>query len=338
VIDALTLDKGPNPTKNISLARVRSQSVAAGGALLCVCAVREDLLAIGAKDGAIYLVRSSGALVGVLKGHRAAICCVCTTVFEGRRCLVSGADEGCGTVRVWSIEGLRELAVFSLHSAAVTCLADLRDSEFIFSGSFDKSIGIHSLLKNETISSVNHKSSSVACMVVDRDCKRLFTAGLNNMLLIWAISRRPGAIDLQLSQTISEPSMVCAAVALQLKEDWVLCGTKEGKLKVVDLARGSVVSSLAVNSNAIGELLVLERRDRPANPQVISCPLKEQNLILTRLGDGHSEILDVQERLAINFGCGVGPVMCMLDQGQDLRLVFISQLEDRREFYVADLT
>ena len=85
VIDALTMEKSiigiGYSTKNISMARTRSISTKSESALLCICSIKDDLVAIGTKQGSILLYKTNGSLIGKLTGHRAAICTLCTTIF-----------------------------------------------------------------------------------------------------------------------------------------------------------------------------------------------------------------------------------------------------------------
>ena len=57
--------------------------------------------------------------------------------------------------------------------------------------------------------------------------------------------------------------MVCTLVTSVTRPEIVLLGAKDGKVKVIDIDRGQSIKSLTVCTNAVIEMVVLERATKP---------------------------------------------------------------------------
>lgn len=57
--------------------------------------------------------------------------------------------------------------------------------------------------------------------------------------------------------------MVCSLVTSVIRPELVLLGAKDGKVKVIDIDRGQSIKSLTVCSNAVIEMVVVERATKP---------------------------------------------------------------------------
>ena len=54
---------------------------------------------------------------------------------------------------------------------------------------------------------------------------------------------------------------------------------------------------------------------------MVSCVNKDKNLVATNLGDGNNCLIDVDDKLFVEFGCGIGPKLEFM--GDD-KIVMIS--------------
>lgn len=57
--------------------------------------------------------------------------------------------------------------------------------------------------------------------------------------------------------------MICSLVGSVLHEDVIYIGTKDGKLKLINVERGEAYKTISCSNNALIETLVLERQSHP---------------------------------------------------------------------------
>jgi hypothetical protein len=57
--------------------------------------------------------------------------------------------------------------------------------------------------------------------------------------------------------------MICSIVASVLNPDLVFIGTKDGKVKLINIDRGEAYKIYNVCSNAVIEMVVVERQTKP---------------------------------------------------------------------------
>jgi WD40 repeat protein len=125
----------------------------------------------------------SGHLVQTLSAHRASICSLCSI----KNFLISGGDNGCGSLIVWDTEQFKMKRKVSLHSAALTCIADLGDGGHLATGGYDRKIYVFDYKRGETVFEDNSCKMCVTSMVVCEQSRKLVTACLDKTLSIWTL-------------------------------------------------------------------------------------------------------------------------------------------------------
>lgn len=128
--------------------------------------------------------------------------------------------------------------------------------------------------------------------------------------------------------------MVCSLVASAIRPDIVLLGAKDGKVKVIDIDRGQAGKSLSVCSNAVIEMVVLERSTKPCIcsfylelPIIVCWPCGEECIKIVNTESG--KVDSIQAKGMIEFGCGIGPKASFLSGGKNLAV--LSQSKERPE-------
>jgi WD40 repeat protein len=154
------------------------------------------------------------------------------------------------------------------HRAAVTAIIDLQDGRGLASGSYDKTINIYSLINDGKLAySLPANKTSVTALLLNANASKMISCGLDDTLSIWQIVRGAGNIveTMFIERIIQNNTMICSLTASVLRPELVLLGAKDGKVKVIDIDRGQASKSLTVCSNAIIEMVVVERATKPGN-------------------------------------------------------------------------
>lgn len=154
--------------------------------MLCaVFACDGKALVVGGKDRAVRVYdTSSGKLLYSLAGHQANICCLA----NHGDVVSSGGDHGCSSLIIWDCKSWSMRNKVQAHSAAVTSIVDLQDSNNIATASYDRKINIFSHRKGAVLLSANCKAG-IACMALTSDRHRLISSALDNSIAVWTITR-----------------------------------------------------------------------------------------------------------------------------------------------------
>lgn len=127
--------------------------------------------------------------------------------------------------------------------------------------------------------------------------------------------------------------MVCSLGGSQLRSDVIVAGTKDGRIKFWNLATGELEKTLVANNSAIIELVVVERESKPSkkkcyidHPIVLSCSSKDKALVLTKTDTGLSSLFEVNDRLNVEYGCGIGPKIVFDVSRAGLMMGLVSQV------------
>lgn len=144
--------------------------------------------------------------------------------------------------------------------------------------------------------------------------------------------------SIALERTIQNNAMVCSLNSSQLRSDLIVTGTKDGRIKLWNIATGELEKSLVANNGAIIELVVVERESKPStcciyvdHPIVLSCSSKDKALVLTKTDTGLSSLFEVDDKLNVEYGCGIGPKI-IFDKGRGgLMMGLVSQIAERKE-------
>ena len=222
--------------------------------ILCGIVINSEYIATGGKDGLIYVLTLEGTKVATLKGHAASVCTLSTiNNSEGRTVmLVSGSDVGCSTLVFWDVTTWTIRAKIHAHTAAITSIVDLGDSQTLVSGSYDKLINVYNHRRAEVLYNLPANKSNVTGIILSADKSRMTSCGLDKSLYVWSISRRAGVVEsIQLERIIQNDVMICSLNASQLRSDVIITGNKDGKIKFWNLDTGSCEKTLTPNNSAI---------------------------------------------------------------------------------------
>ena len=62
--------------------------------------------------------------------------------------------------------------------------------------------------------------------------------------------------------------MICSLLASVTQPDLVILGAKDGKVKLINLAKGDSYKSYSVGSNAVIEMAAVERQSKPSKASI----------------------------------------------------------------------
>lgn len=97
----------------------------------------------GTRNGSLIVMSLNGKTIHTLSGHKSAICTLTLINDKNRVILASGGDYGCSSILLWNTRSWEILGRLQHHSAAVTSILDIGDSQTIVSGSYDKKINVY---------------------------------------------------------------------------------------------------------------------------------------------------------------------------------------------------
>lgn len=161
--------------------------------ILCIFYIDNRFIATGSKDKTINVYTFDGQKVTTLRGHDASICSLSSVHSRNSTLLASGGDHGCCCLILWDTKSWTIASRIQSHSAAVTSIVDLEDSQHLVTGSYDKKINLYNYAKGQVISSYSNKSA-VTSIVLTSDRKRIISAGLDKELYVWNIAFRNNVI------------------------------------------------------------------------------------------------------------------------------------------------
>lgn len=126
------------------------------------------------------------------------------------------------------------------HTMAVTAIVDLQDGQSIVSGSYDKRINVYNILSNKLIYNLPANKSPVTGIILNCRGNKMISCGLNdNTLNIWQVVRggNGGRVveTMFLERIIQNNTMICSLVGSLLQEDVIFIGTKDGKVKLINI-------------------------------------------------------------------------------------------------------
>jgi len=323
--------------------------------LLCLLAVSDDLVAIGSKDSTISLWQlSSKSRIAVLEGHKGSICSLASSKSIKNCYLFSGSDHEDGSIIVWDLQNLNRLndcMVTRLmgHNAAVVALLSLNDGQTLISGSYDKEIVIWNIYSGKIVQKLAGHNSSITALTLTQDQNKFISASLDNTLNVWKLNYKDnmGSKSFEscyLERTIKNNTFICSLNTLSDNKT-IVTGAKDGKIKFWSLETGECDRVLTANLGPIVELLILDsnkgnenealtKKEIMGNIATISCSSKDQNLVLTNVGNGGNAVIDVQSKVFIEYGCGVNPKIQMMKRGEDMELIVINQSEKEKVFSI----
>lgn len=168
---------------------------------------------------------------------------------------------------LWDSEGYTPVLKLEGHKAAVTCIVDLGDGLHMASGSYDKKINIYNLQQGQVAYNLPTNKSSVTGIVLSARGSKMVSCGLDNSLNVWQIVRNKQNLveTMFLERIIQNNTMICSFVGSSLQDSIMYIGTKDGKIKLINIDKGEAYKTLACTNNAIIEMLIIERHCKPGN-------------------------------------------------------------------------
>ena len=168
------------------IGEINLQSQTSEALLCCIFACEGSMLVVGSKDKKIRVFEvSSGNLVQTLVGHQANVCSLC----NHGPLISSGGDHGCSSLITWDVRFWTTRSKVQLHSAAVTCIVDLRDGVHLATASYDRKVNIFNFKRGVGILTASNNRAGIGCMAITSDRERLLTAALDNSIAIWYLTR-----------------------------------------------------------------------------------------------------------------------------------------------------
>ena len=237
---------------------IRSQSA---DIILCAIEVSRGVMAVGGKDGTITIYEvATGQRLANLKGHKASICKLAMVQHNGKRYLASGSDHGCSSIALWDTGSWTMRMKMESHKAAVTSIVDMMDGRSLVSGSYDKSINVYNLGSEGKLDfTLPNNKSSVTGILLNCNGTKLVSCGLDNTLNVWQVARgaNRALTSIFLERIIENNTMVCSLLASVTQPDLVILGAKDGKVKLINLARGDSFKHVEVGGGAVVEMVAI---------------------------------------------------------------------------------
>ncbi|CAD8134493.1 unnamed protein product [Paramecium octaurelia] len=315
--------------KVTELQEIQSQDIRHNGMILCFINIKDNLIATGSKDTFINIWDNS-SLVSQLKGHTDGVCTLTTIKANNVPFfLASGSDNGDKSIKIWNLSTLKEHNTLVEHQAAVVALLSLDDGSTLVSGSYDKSLLIWNIDNQKPIQRLAVHSNAVTCLTLAKG--RFISGGLDQNINVWKIMKNAQGQfqQAQLERTIKNQTLVCALNIVQIQNNIkIISGGKDGKLREFDANTGELLSSQQVTNGPIVEMIVAQDY---VNYSIISMSNKDRNLVMT--SQGVNKVLDTNDQVFIEFGCGVYPKMEVVDKGGQLQLNIISQKQDIQKIF-----
>ena len=157
------------------------------------------------------------------------------------------------------------------HKAAVTSIVDMLDNKCVVSGSYDKCINVYNINNEGRIEfSLPTNKTSVTGIILNSNGTKMVSCGLDNTLNVWQVVRNSNRTlnIIFLERVIENNTMICSLLASVTQPDLVILGAKDGKVKLINLAKGDSYKSYSVGSNAVIEMAAVERQSKPSKASI----------------------------------------------------------------------
>ncbi|CAD8134720.1 unnamed protein product [Paramecium pentaurelia] len=315
--------------KITELQEIQSQDIRHNGMILCFTNIKDNLIATGSKDTIINIWDNS-SLISQLKGHTDGVCTL--TIIKANNIpffLASGSDNGDKSIKIWNLSTLKEHNTLVEHQAAVVALLSLDDGSTLVSGSYDKSLLIWNIENQKPIQRLIGHTNAVTCLTLAKG--RFISGGLDQNINVWKINKNSQGQfqSAQLERSIKNQTLVCALNVVQIQNNTkIISGGKDGKIREFDINTGELLQSQQVTNGPIVEMIIAQDY---VNYSIISMSNKDRNLVITT--QGVNKVLDTNDQVFVEFGCGVYPKMEVVDKQGQLQLNIISQKQDIQKIF-----
>ena len=186
------------------------------------------------------------------------MCSLAIVNFRGFEYLASGSDHGCSKVIIWNPANWQMLQKYDSHAAAVTTIVDLKDQCHFLSGGYDKRLNVYSLEQSRLIYNLPANQTSVSGAVVNRSGSKLVTCGLDKSLNVWQISKLGDKVEtLFLERKIQNNTLICSIAVSSMLDELVIIGTKDGKIKLINIEKGESYKTIQCSDNNLIEIALV---------------------------------------------------------------------------------
>ena len=201
-----------------------------------------------------------GGEARVFSGHTGVVPSVVFSP-DGRTALSGGNDSA---MKLWDVATGHELRSFAGHGAQVNSLVFSADGRTALSGSNDKTMRLWDIASGRLIRTFEGSASPVAAVALGADGQRAYSIGSDCAIGVW---------DAQSGKLLRTFSVEKNAASAGFSPDFgtVLCGDKDGRLKLRDVGSGRLVRTFAghqydiildVEFSADGKRALTASRDR----------------------------------------------------------------------------
>ncbi len=201
-----------------------------------------------------------GSEARVFSGHTGEVASVVFSP-DGRMGAFGGNDN---SVKLWDVATGHELRSFVGHGAQVNSLVFGADGRTALSGSNDKTMRLWDVASGRLIRTFEGSGSPVAAVALGADGQRAYSIGSDCAIGVW---------DAQSGKLLRTFSVEANAASAGFSPDFgtVLCGDRDGRLKLWDVGSGRLVRTFAghqydiifdVEFSADGKRALTASRDR----------------------------------------------------------------------------
>lgn len=86
--------------------------------------------------------------------------------------------------------------------------------------------------------------------MINKSATRVITCGLDKALNVWQVSRTNGKVDtLFLERKIQNNVLICSMIPSAWQNDLVVIGTKDGKIKMINVEKGESYKTISCSEN-----------------------------------------------------------------------------------------
>lgn len=147
----------------------------------------------------------------------------------------------------------------------MTAIVDLLDNRSLVSGSYDKTINVYNLNDEGKMQfNLPVNKTSVTAVLLTCNGNKLVTCGLDDTVSVYQIMRGASrqVETMFLEREIQNNTMICSIITSMINPDLVFLGTKDGKVKLINIDKGEAYKIYNVCNNAVIEMVVIERQTK----------------------------------------------------------------------------
>ena len=143
------------------------------------------LLASGSEDGTVRMWdRSSGQLLGILRGHAGGVWGVALSA-DGQLLASGGVDR---TVRLWETASGRPVAVLQGHTGTVWGVALSADGRLLSSGSLDGTVRVWDARGGRSLAILEGHTAMVVNVAFGADAQQLVSGSFDGTVRVWDVA------------------------------------------------------------------------------------------------------------------------------------------------------